>query len=140
MGENPNGKLFKFLRYDVVLEREWLDELRRKLGPDTFDKTLGKKLTDTDIVRLRSMDDPTIIKDLYQIARFAAKDQVKPEHWTGEMARWCGGARPSSPVRYMTWRDVEPDSAWLAWFKRLSVGLSYLRSWLARVFYSRLSK
>jgi hypothetical protein len=139
-GENPNGKLFRFLRYDVVLEREWLDELRRKVGPVTFDKALGKTLTDTDIVRLRSMDDPTIIKDLYEIARFAAKDQVKPEHWTGELARWCGGARPSSPARYMTWHDVEPDSAWLASSKRLSVALSYLRSWLVRFFYSPPSK
>jgi uncharacterized protein len=134
--ENPDGKLFRYLRYDVVLERKWLDDLREKVGPDKFDEALGRTLTDTDIVRLRSMDDPTIIKDLYEIARFAAQDQVKPEHWTGELPRWCGGATPSSPARYMTWHDVGPESAATAWSKRLSVALSYLRSWLVRLFYA----
>jgi uncharacterized protein len=131
-GENPDGKRFRFLRYDVTLERAWIDALREKVGPAIFDKELGHTLTDTDIVRMRSMDDPTIIEDIYKIARFAARDQVKADHWTGEPATWCGGARPSAPARKMRWPPTAPDSAWINLSKRISVALSYLRTILLR--------
>jgi hypothetical protein len=135
-GENPDGKRFRFVRYNVILERDWIDDLRKEVGPVIFDKELGRRLTDDDIVRMRGMDDPTIIEDIYKIARFAARLQVKDEHWTGELARWCAGDRPSAPSRYMTWPELGPDSMWLTWSKKLSVALSYSRTRLARFFYS----
>jgi patatin-like phospholipase len=135
-GENPDGKRFRFLRYNVVLERDWLDTLRDEVGPQVFDDKLGRRLTDNDIVRLRGMDDPTIIEDIYQIARFAAHQQVKADDWTGELATWCGGARPSAPTRHMEWPERGPDPAWVRISKSISIGLSYLRTMLARLLYS----
>jgi len=137
-GENRDGKLFRFLRYDVILEAEWIEELRQTVGPDDFDKVLGRRLTEIDIIRFRSMDDPTIIEDIYKIARFAARNQVKAEHWTGELASWCNG-KPSAPLRYMDWKGNEagPQNTLIASISRqLNVGLSYLRSGLARLLYS----
>jgi uncharacterized protein len=135
-GENPDGKRFRFVRYNVILERKWLDDLRQEIGPEEFDAKLERRLSDNDIVRMRAMDDPTTIEDIYEIARFAARLQVKEEHWTGEIATWCGGARPSAPALHMSWDSIEPapDSVWLAWSKRLSTGLSYLRTALVRRF------
>jgi predicted acylesterase/phospholipase RssA len=65
----PGGKLFRFLRYDVRLERPWLNA------------ELGINLGDRDVDRLRAMDDPATVHDLYEIGRLAAERQVKPEHW-----------------------------------------------------------
>jgi hypothetical protein len=135
-GENPEGKRFRFLRYNVILERKWLDDLRDEIGPKEFDEKLGRLLSDNDIVRMRAMDDPTTIEDIYKIAEFAARLQVKEEHWIGELATWCDGARPSAPALHMRWDSIEPppDSLWVACSKRLSTRLSQLRTALVRFF------
>jgi len=65
----PGGKLFRFLRYDVRLEREWLSS------------ELDIKLSDRSVERLRAMDDPSTVQELYEIGRVAAARQVMPEHW-----------------------------------------------------------
>jgi hypothetical protein len=64
----PGGKMFRFLRYDVRLEAEWLEE------------RMGLKIDQKDIERYRCMDDPGIIHSIYEIARSAAEQQVKLEH------------------------------------------------------------
>ena len=65
----PGGKYFRFLRYDVRLERNWLES------------KLGIKRTQHEVERLRPMDRPSIVHDLYEIAKVAAEQQVKEEHW-----------------------------------------------------------
>jgi uncharacterized protein len=65
----PGGKLFRFLRYDVRLEPDWLS------------KELGLDVTEAECNRLRQMDDATIVKCIYGIARLAAEKQVKAEHF-----------------------------------------------------------
>jgi hypothetical protein len=67
----PGGKMFRFLRYDVRLEKDWL---ARELNYDVSDDTLA---------RLRGMDDPATVHELYKIGRMAAEKQVKIEHLTG---------------------------------------------------------
>jgi len=67
----PGGKMFRFLRYDVRLEKDWL---ARELNYDVSDDT---------IARLRGMDDPAAVHQLYEIGRMAAAKQVKIEHLTG---------------------------------------------------------
>jgi hypothetical protein len=62
------GKLFRFLRYDVPLDRPWLAD------------TLDLKLSDRDVTRVRRMDDPGTIPLAYEIGRRAAERQVKAEH------------------------------------------------------------
>ncbi len=64
----PGGKLFRFLRYDVRMEKEWLA------------RELGVEVTDDVLERLRGMDDPSMVDQLYDIGRRAAEKQVKPEH------------------------------------------------------------
>ena len=67
----PGGKMFRFLRYDVRLEKDWL---ARELNYDVSDDT---------ITRLRGMDDPAAVHQLYEIGRMAAEKQVKIEHLSG---------------------------------------------------------
>ena len=67
----PGGKMFRFLRYDVRLEKDWL---ARELNYNVSDDTLA---------RLRGMDDPAAVQELYEIGRRAAEKQVKLEHLTG---------------------------------------------------------
>ena len=67
----PGGKMFRFLRYDVRLEKDWL---ARELNYDVSDDALA---------RLRGMDDPAAVHQLYEIGRMAAEKQVKIEHLTG---------------------------------------------------------
>jgi hypothetical protein len=67
----PGGKMFRFLRYDVRLEKDWL---AREIDFTASDELLA---------RLRGMDDPKTVDDLYEIGRRAAAKQVKPEHWLG---------------------------------------------------------
>ena len=67
----PAGPLFRFLRYDVRLEADWLEE------------RLGVNLSEKDLARLRTMDDPDSIPLAYDIGRRAAEMQVKAEHWAG---------------------------------------------------------
>jgi uncharacterized protein len=67
----PGGKMFRFLRYDVRLEKDWL---ARELNYD---------VNDDAIARLRGMDDPAAVHELYEIGRRAAEKQVKLEHLIG---------------------------------------------------------
>jgi uncharacterized protein len=68
-GDAPaGGKMFRFLRYDVHLEKDWL---KNELGYDVSDDLLA---------RLRGMDDPSLVHELYEIGRLAAAKQVKIEH------------------------------------------------------------
>jgi hypothetical protein len=64
--------MFRFLRYDVRLEAEWLEA------------RLGLKIAQKDIDRYRCMDDPAIIPNIYEIAKLAAEQQVKLEHLLGK--------------------------------------------------------
>ena len=85
----PGGKWFRFARYDLRLEKDWLTE------------NLGLKLSDREIAALRGMDDPGTIPTIYDIARQAAKKQVKREHFFADNAAprfaCCGGANPACP-------------------------------------------
>src|SRR5208282_3617541 len=65
----PGGKMFRFLRYDVRLEKEWLA------------RELNYKVSDELLTRLRGMDDPKVVHELYEIGGLAAEKQVKAEHW-----------------------------------------------------------
>jgi predicted acylesterase/phospholipase RssA len=65
----PGGKMFRFLRYDVRLEKEWLAH------------ELNYKITDDALARIRNMDDPGTVNQLYEIGGLAAEKQVKVEHW-----------------------------------------------------------
>jgi hypothetical protein len=65
----PGGPLFRFLRYDVRLERGWLEQ------------HLDLKLSDAEVARVREMDNPDSIPLAYEIGQMAAARQVKPEHW-----------------------------------------------------------
>jgi uncharacterized protein len=68
-GDAPaGGKMFRFLRYDVRLEKNWL---KSELGYDVSDDLLGK---------LRGMDDPKLVHQLYEIGSLAAAKQVKIGH------------------------------------------------------------
>ena len=132
--EKPaRGKLFRFIRYDVRLELEWLnaDEERRSKIKEKF----GRELTETDMIRLRSMDDTTIIPDLYEIGRIVAKQQVKEEHWSGDLAQWCDGSRPSAPRRELppAPAGLSEDSLQYRAMKRLTETLSHGRARLVRL-------
>jgi uncharacterized protein len=70
----PGGKMFRFLRYDVRLEREWL---KRELNYEASDEL---------IERLRGMDDPNLVHQLHEIGTLAAAKQVKIEHLIRETA------------------------------------------------------
>jgi hypothetical protein len=65
----PGGPFFRFLRYDVTLEKKWLAD------------ELDIHLTEPDVRRLRSIDDPGIIHQIYELARIAADKQVKADDW-----------------------------------------------------------
>lgn len=61
--------LFTFLRYDVLLERDWL---RQELGMN--------KISDHDIEDLRELGNTKKIDLAYEIGQIAAEKTVKPEH------------------------------------------------------------
>jgi len=67
----PGGKLFRFLRYDVRLETEWLHD------------QLGLNVGQKDVERFRCMDDPGIVQSIYDLAKVAAEKQVKLKHIVG---------------------------------------------------------
>jgi hypothetical protein len=67
------GKLFRFMRYDVRLEPLWIKQY------------LDADISLAEAVRLRAMDDPSIIEAIYQLATLAAKKQVMAEHWVGAL-------------------------------------------------------
>ena len=81
------GKMFKFMRYDVRLEQDWMRE------------NLSMELSESELARLRCMDDPATVPEIYEIGRRAAETQVKESHWTGTLAAFIPppkgeGARP----------------------------------------------
>jgi hypothetical protein len=59
------GNLFRFLRYDVRLEDNWLKQ------------TLGESLPADEILRLRQMDNPLGMPKLYELGQKAAAMQIK---------------------------------------------------------------
>jgi hypothetical protein len=65
----PGRRWFRFMRYDMHLERQWLKD------------SLAQDLPERDVLRYRNMDDPRIIRTIYDLARLAAKQQVKAEHF-----------------------------------------------------------
>ena len=65
----PGGKLFRFFRYDVRLEQDWLKS------------ELGVSVSARDVLRFRTMDDPKIVDDIFEIGRLAADHYVRPEDW-----------------------------------------------------------
>src|SRR5262249_32519455 len=65
----PGGKMFRFLRYDVQLEKDWLQ------------RELDYHVSDEILERLRRMDDPGIVHELYKIGSIAAEKQVRAEHF-----------------------------------------------------------
>jgi uncharacterized protein len=82
-GDGPSqGKLFRFMRYDIRLEPLWM---KQHLDADV-------SLAET--VRLRAMDDPSIIEAIYELATVAAKKQVMAEHWSGALPDFI--ARPAA--------------------------------------------
>jgi uncharacterized protein len=122
--ETPkNGKMFRFLRYDVRLELPWIENLG-----DEVEKAFGRKLTETDVLRMRSMDDPTIIADIYKLAQIAARQQVKSEHWLGEIATWCNGRRPSATPRTLIPSKPKPPPAWFSAWSFLLTVISKVRA------------
>jgi uncharacterized protein len=68
-GMLPGGPFFRFLRYDVRLETAWLA------------RELDIHLTEAQVTRLRALDDPGIIKEIYGMAKIAAQKQVLAEDW-----------------------------------------------------------
>jgi hypothetical protein len=79
----PGQRWFRFMRYDVRLEQPWLK------------KELGMDLHEVEVLRMRNMDDPGIIKSIYDLARNAAAKQVKAEHFFPD--RTAGTSGNSAP-------------------------------------------
>ncbi|HWG04303.1 MAG TPA: patatin-like phospholipase family protein [Beijerinckiaceae bacterium] len=63
----PTGNLFRFVRYDVQLEQNWLSQ------------KLGKQWGSDFVAKLRPMDNPANMKMLYELGQLAAAEQVKRE-------------------------------------------------------------
>ena len=128
----PHGKLFRFIRYDVRLELGWINESKDR--QEKIESAFGRTLTETDMIRMRSLDDPTIIEDLYKVARIAAKEQVREEHWQGALPVWCGGRTPSAARRTLppTASDRSGDTFRVRASRTISEALSYARARLAR--------
>jgi hypothetical protein len=126
----PHDKLFRFIRYDVRLELEWLYAKEKEERRDKIREAFGRDLDETDMIRLRSLDDTTIIPDLYKLARIIAKEQVKEEHWDGDLAHWCGGLRPSAPRRVLppSPPDRSESSPQYRALKTISEALSHARA------------
>jgi uncharacterized protein len=61
----PGGKLFRFLRYDVRLDRSWIAA------------ELGLNLSEDDVLRLRN-GEPSHERTLERLAETAAEKQIKP--------------------------------------------------------------
>lgn len=66
----PRRPLFTFLRYDVILEREWL---RRELDID---------LSEPQVLALQKMDNPDIVSLAYNVGKVAAEKFVLEEHFS----------------------------------------------------------
>jgi hypothetical protein len=74
------GKMFKFVRYDVRLEQDWMRE------------HLAMNISESELMRLRCMDDPATVPEIYEIGRRAAEMQVKQSHWSGILPPALAGA------------------------------------------------
>jgi hypothetical protein len=85
---------------------------------------------------MRSMDDPTIVEDIYKLAKIAAEKQVKAEHWIDDVPSWCdGNATSAAAARKEASRQKRaptPPSFWLNASKAISVALSKLRALLVQ--------
>ncbi len=66
---SPERRWFRFMRYDVQLEKPWIEA------------KLGKVLSEEVVASYRNMDDPAIIAKIYELATEAAQQQVKVEHF-----------------------------------------------------------
>jgi predicted acylesterase/phospholipase RssA len=67
----PLGALFRFLRYDIKLEREWLHDVL-------------KVAVDADTLRqARRLDDSGSMAFLEEVGRRAARLQIVSDHWPG---------------------------------------------------------
>jgi predicted acylesterase/phospholipase RssA len=64
-----SGNLFRYLRYDLRLEEEWLRQ------------ELGSALSSATISRLQLMDEPGSMASLYELGSKAAAKQIKPDHF-----------------------------------------------------------
>jgi hypothetical protein len=128
----PHGKMFRFIRYDVRLEMSWINESKERR--ERVEHEFGRKLTDDDMIRLRSLDDTSIVEDLHKLARVAAREQVKEEHWVGAMAQWCNGqvtcAEAHAPLP-----EHDPSEASLRFrtSKMISETLSHARARMVRI-------
>lgn len=65
----PFGTLFRFLRYDLMLDQTWLND------------TLGAGLSEDQVQTLRLMDEADNIPTGYELGRRAAALQIRPEHF-----------------------------------------------------------
>ena len=82
-GEEPPGhRWFRFMRYDIRLERDWLKA------------ELGKDLSEEAVLGYRNMDDPRIIQHIYELAVEAAHRQVKIEDFFPEQRAPASQSRP----------------------------------------------
>lgn len=63
----PGGKMFRFLRFDVRLEADWLKE------------RLGIVVSSADLENFRRLDELRSIHRLYEIGQVAATKQIKAE-------------------------------------------------------------
>lgn len=72
----PGGRaLFRFLRYDVRLEQDWLkDELGLSVDQERLD-------------HLRRLEAAENVAEIYEIGRSAALRQIQPGHFNGTKAR-----------------------------------------------------
>jgi uncharacterized protein len=61
--------LFSYLRYNVLLQRDWVKE------------KLGESMRDEELKALEAMDEPDNIPELDRVGRLAGQKLVKPEHF-----------------------------------------------------------
>jgi hypothetical protein len=71
----PTNPLFEQLRYDVILEQEWLE------------RELGVKIDNKSLMRLRRIDDYNSVRLAYEIGQRAAEKQVLAKHFESEVFR-----------------------------------------------------
>lgn len=76
----PHGPLFRFFRYDMRLERDWLKEWA------------GSDCELDELEQIREMENYHMMDRSYAIAQKAAAIQVKPEDWI-----WPERAKPATP-------------------------------------------
>lgn len=66
---SPSGPLFRFLRYDLKLETDWLQ------------KSLSETVSDETLRRLRRFDDPETMPMLEEFAQRASEVQIRDDDW-----------------------------------------------------------